>query len=119
MECEHSPVCGSVNLHLSRVLANTSGTASTTAEDARAALSAAVEAALDDYATEMVLMWSRASDEAKAECNAMERELLKVRQERRVAIANERAAVVKYLRSVDNDVLRRWADAVEKGEHIP
>lgn len=36
-----------------------------------------------------------------------------------IGAEKERAAVVKFLRSVDNDVLRRWADAIEKGEHIP
>lgn len=63
----------------------------TPSEEARASLDAAVDEALDSYATDMVLIWSRASDEAKTERDAMERELLKVRQENRVLLAKPRS----------------------------
>jgi len=63
----------------------------TPSEEARAALDAAVEEALDSYATDMVLIWSRESDEAKTERDAMERELLKVKQELRVLLAKPKA----------------------------
>jgi hypothetical protein len=63
---------------------------STPAEEARAALDAAVEEALDSYATDMVLLWSRESDEANTSALLRERELLKQIQEQRVELVKLR-----------------------------